>query len=69
MKKYPEPGSDVLLNAVYEQVFKVEKLKAITDDLFTKLWILAVLCDDNKKKMADTIAPAIFYLKIYTQVL
>ena len=30
-KKYPEIGSDVLLNAVDEQVFKVEKLKAITE--------------------------------------
>lgn len=27
-KKYPETGSDLLLSAVDEQVFKVEKLKA-----------------------------------------
>jgi len=30
-KKYPEIGSDVLLNAVDEQVLIVEKLKAITE--------------------------------------
>jgi len=30
-KKYPETGSDVLSNVVNEQVFKVEKLKAIAE--------------------------------------
>lgn len=30
-KKYPETGSDILSNAVNEQVFKVEKLKAIAE--------------------------------------
>jgi len=30
-KRYPETGSDVLSNAVNEQVFKVEKIKAIAE--------------------------------------
>lgn len=30
-KKYPETGSDVLSNAVNDQIFKVEKLKAIAE--------------------------------------
>jgi len=30
-KKYPEIGSDILLNAVNEEVFKVEKRQAIAD--------------------------------------